>query len=104
MLASEAAAAVNVLYYCTSSEPASRMVEGCCSTQLRHYQSCLRLPPRVLSVCALCQYWAVKLRCGRGLGCLVIARHSLTRIYCARRGLPLASVPHVPNTAAVQTF
>ena len=30
------------------------MVEGCCSTQLRHYQTCLRLPPRVLFVCALC--------------------------------------------------
>ena len=48
-------AAVNVLYLeCACIQ----MVEGCCSTRRRHRQRCLRLPPRVLSVCALCQYWA----------------------------------------------
>ena len=48
-------AAVNVLYLeCACIQ----MVEGCCSIRRRHRRRCLRLPPRVLSVCALCQYWA----------------------------------------------
>jgi hypothetical protein len=73
------------------------------STNLRHFQSCLRLLrvcARVL-LCALCQ--------NRALSCdpLLRPRHRQAladqNILCTE-GLPSTSGPHVPNTPAVEGF
>lgn len=56
----------------------------------------------------LCQYWAFRYAAAESWALDRPASsspgNSLTRIYCARRGFPLAPVPHVPNITAVKTF
>lgn len=73
MLASEAAA-VNVLYRCTSVPRASLHLEWLKAAAPPNYVT-IKVACDCLRACCLSVHSA---RCGRGLGCLVIARHSLT--------------------------